>query len=942
MYTNHFSTKAFALICTMLLTLSVSAQQYITKSGTAVTPAFRTAPIPPSPHFSKQIPSDSSASHFYIVTTTDLLPTLHPFIRWKSQQGFHIHLLSPATPHPDSIRSALSLFYHSHPHLPMYILLVGDVDRLPAFRGKHFPSGLNNHSTDLYYAEYTGDYLPEAQIGRLSVSDPDQLAQVVDKIIRYEQGYYASLYNQLLLIAGSESRTPAPITTNGQVHYLSHLAALHRPLADTVCFHNPASASLRDSILAALGQRNLMVNYTAHCTAQGWTNPSLKINDLPSLYNPVPTLFINNCCRSNAFAGDCLGEELLRQPQGGAVAVIGATNETLWDEDYYWAVGAKYPPSLTPSFDSLRPGAFDSLIIPTNALQPLPTSGTTLGQMLHQGCRAVTYAGSPFDAFYWEIYSLLGDPSLIPFWTNPDTLTLIAPDSIMAGATAITLRATPQTRITATVDTLLLGTAIALADSMATLHLCRALDTDSLILTATLPEAISATSHPTIYRPSSPFLALADYHATDSLLTLHIKNQGQQTAVGHSLLLTQGNSQGLQLPAPLACPIPTLASLADTHVTLSLAGSTPGFEPLLSAILQLSDSTNQTYSTLRITTPLPDRRPRLTALQILMPDLTPCRQLLPDHDYLLSLTLAHPADSMRYAIQHNAVQTLAPSPATATIPFHTPSQLSHLNIALTPHHGNWHHTYSYWLTALRTTEPFETTDFSNLPWQHPNLHPWVIDSLNPHEGLFCARSAPIGHSLQSVLALDVDILADDTLSFDYNLSSDPKDWLHFLVDGRRRAYWSGNTGWQHYSRPITAGHHRLEWVYQKDNSDSQHDDCARIDNLQLPLALWQQPSGTPRADSLLALPPSPSPLPAAHFTICPNPASTRITLLTPPCPTPRTITLFDNLGRTVDKIKIPPQATSTQYSTAHLRLGTYTLILRHPAGTYIQKMTVIR
>ena len=357
MDTFQYLKLAFALACAILTPLTVSGQDYVTKSGTPIAPTEKTAILLPPESKSADLHHDTYAGHYHIVVPADLLAPLQPFIQWKRQQGFLVQVVIPETFHRDSIRAALSRLYSSRPHPRTYILLVGDMEHIPSFSGKHTPDGLSIHITDLYYAEYTGDYLPEAMVGRLSVADTLQLTQVIDKIVAYEQGAYAQQLSQLLLVAGSESRAPAPVTTNGQVNYLATLSATHRPDVDTVCFRNPASATQRDSILLALNGANTFVNYTAHCTQTGWSNPFFSVDDVDSLPLSTPTLFFNNCCRANAFGGDCLGERLLRKPDGGAVGIIGATNETLWAEDYYWAVGAKYPLSLRPlAARSVRPG----------------------------------------------------------------------------------------------------------------------------------------------------------------------------------------------------------------------------------------------------------------------------------------------------------------------------------------------------------------------------------------------------------------------------------------------------------------------------------------------------------------------------------------------------------------------------------------------------------
>ena len=739
-------------------------------------------------------------------------------------------------------------------------------------------------------------------------------------------------------MAGSESRSNAPVTTNGQVHYLSQLTAQHRPGTDTVCFYNPTSSDLTDSILAALEQGNLLVNYTAHCLSNGWSNPAITARAFDTLHNLIPAVYVNNCCRSNAFNGTCFGEELLRLPQGGAIAVIGATNETLWDEDFFWAVGAKRPPMLSPLYDSLYPGAFDTLIT-------CPEKDYTLGAMLYAGCKAVSQSGSPFDAFYWEIYTLLGDPSMTPFWTHADTLLLTPPDSIMAGSTTLTLHCNMPCRISATQDTTLLATAPSAADGTVTLTFPTALHGDSITLTATRPEAVCHILTLPLSQPAQPFLAAIQHRLDDTLMTVRLKNVGSLTANGHHLHLTQDStnlSTGATLRHHPSCTIHQLTPQADTTLILSLGHITLGEEPFLNAELSLSDSLGNPYSILSLHLALPDRYPRLTRLLLLETDSLPARQLLPDHDYIIHTTLSYPADSLTFSVADQHLTASALNPTTYAAAFHTSPDLQHLPLSASSNLDNWHHTYSYWLTAHHTTEPFETGDFSNLPWLRTDPNPWQIDSTAPYNGHYCAHSANIGNTQKSVLSLDIHVMADDTLSFHYYISSEASDWLYFYIDGRRAGYWSGTSGWKPYTRPITAGQHRLQWIYQKDASGSERDDCARIDDIRLPLALWPQPSGIPEADSTLSAP-SPSATPATvPFTLFPNPTHNIVTISLPTSINNRSIHIYDTYGRLIDKINIPSNTTSTQYSTTHLRLGTYTLVLNTGTGTYTQKMTVIR
>ena len=940
MRTLRYYIQSIAMAIALLYAPAAIAQGFITKSGTAVYPAPHSTSFQQTPSKGFLRPS-SYAGQYYIVAPQEFIPHLQQFIRWKRQEGYSVRLITPHVVQRDSIRAALSELYASLSDPLTYILLVGDIDRIPSFPGRHTPSGLSTQLTDLYYAEYNGDFIPEAMLGRLSVADTLQLTAVLNKIIAYEQGRYATQLSQFLLVAGAEDRSPAPTTTNGQVNYLSTLVAEHHPETDTICFRNPTSSALRDSIIAAALQPNVAINYTAHCTQSGWTNPAFSIPLADSLPMPFPTLYINNCCRSNAFGSDCFGEHLLRKPLGGAVGVIGASNETLWAEDYYWAVGAKYPLSLQPDFIPSLPGAFDQFIADTPEASTPDSPPYTLGAMLHKGCNAVATAGSPFDAYYWEIYCLLGDPSMIPYWPNPDTLSLLTPDSIMAGTTTLPIISSSASRLTVIADTTILATTISHNDDTTTLSLCKAIDADSITLTITCPKALSLSRTIPVFHPRKPFLALVDSHADSTSLFLRIKNVGLFPALGHTLTLTQDSPDGLQLTTPFTLTIPFLDALADTLISFSLSDCIPGIEPLFSAILTFTDSLGETYSTLHLNTPLPDTRPQLLQIAILLPDSSQALQLLPNNEYVLKARFSHSPQSLSVTLQ-DTLLPLTSDGTTFSVPFRTPENIGHLCLTLTPSLGNWSHTHTYWLTAYQTLEPFEDGNFSVLPWQHPTIYPWISDTLASHSGLRCARSSPVGDHQQSTLSLDILTLVDDSISFFYNVSSESSDWLNFYIDGRRRGFWSGNTGWQYYSRLLPAGQHRLQWVYQKDISTSQLDDCARIDDLRLPLALWSQPAGIPTPDTThSSIPSQPQP---THllFSLSPNPARDVITISLPDSPKSCSISFFDNLGRHVDKIILPPHTPSTQYSTLHLRLGTYTAVLHHPAGTAIKKMIVIR
>jgi subtilisin family serine protease len=143
-------------------------------------------------------------------------------------------------------------------------------------------------------------------------------------------------------------------------------------------------------------------------------------------------------------------------------------------------------------------------------------------------------------------------------------------------------------------------------------------------------------------------------------------------------------------------------------------------------------------------------------------------------------------------------------------------------------------TQDFQLSEL-TYEDFESGDFSLLPWSVSGNAPWFIDTTNPYEGTYSARSGVISHNQVSTMELDVYLRDPGDVEFAYRVSSEATyDFLRFAIDGGELASWSGTVGWATASFPVTAGPHVLRWQYTKDISVSSGSDAAWVDLVTLP------------------------------------------------------------------------------------------------------------
>ena len=155
---------------------------------------------------------------YLIVSPPKYHEVLQPFIAWKRQEGFRVEEYYCESSNKEAIKSYLQQRYDnatpSHP-APLFILLAGDVQEIGVWNAQHNIEGLLVHQTDLYYAEFTGDYLPDALIGRLSASDTATMRQIIDKTLSYERFMLAdsSYLSRSLLVAGKEASTTRYVST---------------------------------------------------------------------------------------------------------------------------------------------------------------------------------------------------------------------------------------------------------------------------------------------------------------------------------------------------------------------------------------------------------------------------------------------------------------------------------------------------------------------------------------------------------------------------------------------------------------------------------------------------------------------------------------------------------------------------------------------------------
>lgn len=397
----------------------------------------------------------NAAMHYpikYVIVSDRMFEeSLQPFIAWKTKKGFDVDVkyTDEIGRTCASINAYLKELYDASTEenpAPSYLLLVGDTAQISVTWSKlsHSSGWLgdsNDHYTDVYKVCFDGasDYIPDMFFGRFSAQNVDQLTPQIEKTLMFEQYTFQdpSYLDKAVLVAGYDSSIQYDdINGNGQINYATqyYVNDAHNVIAST--YLSPESHNSATAIKSEISNGVGFVNYSAHCDYDGWQDPVFNLSDIPNLQNDGEYFFsIGNCCLSNKFDKDvCFGESLLRTPGKGAVCHIGGTNSTIWDEDFYWSVGVMSPINVNPTYEATSQATYDHLFHENGE-----TPNTSAGEMVFVGNFSVNSSTSDYIQYYWEIYTLMGDPSLMPYVGTPLQLNAEYPNIIPIGTSSLTV-----------------------------------------------------------------------------------------------------------------------------------------------------------------------------------------------------------------------------------------------------------------------------------------------------------------------------------------------------------------------------------------------------------------------------------------------------------------------------------------------------------------------
>jgi len=801
-----------------------------------------------------------------ILTDTSFTKHLEQFIKWKTQKGIKIEILyrgagfagNTYTELRDTIKSIYLNSSAENPP-PEYLLIIGNTAKIP-----YYGTG---QVTDMYYGEFDGDgdYLPEMFIGRLPVADTNELKAVTEKIIQYEKFEFAdtNLFHSNAIATAGYDATHANYM-NGQINYAVTNYLNTENNINPYPFYYPTDIEApdltRDSIITLINKGVSFLNYTGHGVSTGWLHLGINSDAIDTLNNQnMYPFIISNACETSSFnLSNSFGTRWVTSDKKGAIGFIGASDETFWSEDFYWAVGLGAI-SEDLLYEDTGLGAYDRLF---HTHDEAPSNWySTMSQVIFAGNLAVSSSTSIYKKYYWEVYNLVGDPSVIPIIGTPDTFDIILPDTLPNNITSWSFTAEPFSYIAIShADTLRDASYVSPSGSV-TLEIPGISDDSCLVVmtgqnrvpliktirfSIIIGEYINLTGSE-IDDSTENNNGMADFGETFSI-NLIISNLGSTNAENLYAKISSG-SEYITMNTD-SVMIGTLNAgseiMLNDDLSVTIAENVPDMETIQFEILLRDDAGEKTYK-YYISAHAPD----FEVLNFILDDsVNGNGNNIADQGEIVRLIFqirnegTSSTSGQFYVLSTDTSVTILDPPLKSDELGYGESTSIPVSVKISEDVESGAVIYisaifdcppylvdrefSFRVGQIR--ESFEYKSFSVFPWLNISKAPWIITGPDSYDGISSARSGAIGHSSSSVLSIKTFYSADDSLKFFYKVSSEYNyDYLIFKLNDTEIFKKSGETGWEQKAISIPFGYNKMEWIYKKDGAVISGSDCAMID-----------------------------------------------------------------------------------------------------------------
>ena len=277
-----------------------------------------------------------TAGRMIVISYTDFMDEMQPFVDWKNQKGIETELVDVSTigNNSSSIQGFLDTEYEDGDLV--WVLLVGDASQVAT-------KSYSGSGGDPQYTYMEGnDNYSEFFIGRFSAETEAQVETQVERSIYYERDVEDGDWMQKGV--GIASAQGAGQGHYGEADYV-HIGYIRDDLlaygyleVDEIYDTNGGTAS---DVSNALNEGRGIINYCGHGSNTSWVTTGFSNSHVNALTNDYMLPFISSvaCVNGSFTGGTCFAEAWMRATNGdaptGAIAIFASSINQSWAPPMY-------------------------------------------------------------------------------------------------------------------------------------------------------------------------------------------------------------------------------------------------------------------------------------------------------------------------------------------------------------------------------------------------------------------------------------------------------------------------------------------------------------------------------------------------------------------------------------------------------------------------------
>jgi len=263
---------------------------------------------------------------YIIITKPDLVDALGPLIKIKEQE-YTVKVITDEEIYKEfgnkadvAIRKFLRYAYDNWEDPPEYVLLIGDVNRIPTHYNTTYDC-----ASDHYYACLTDPVFPDILVGRIAIDTISDLKNYLEKVIKFDK-------------VSSKVKPKAwqmrvLLTAYNRWDYIecsNDCAEILQSEGNAEIIKKYDGQATKKEIIKEINRGVGIINYRGHGNVDCWQSGNgLTLDDLNDLNNGDKTPIVFSIACLNAYIDhpkykDCFGE-LFIEAKDGAVGFLGAT-----------------------------------------------------------------------------------------------------------------------------------------------------------------------------------------------------------------------------------------------------------------------------------------------------------------------------------------------------------------------------------------------------------------------------------------------------------------------------------------------------------------------------------------------------------------------------------------------------------------------------------------